>query len=329
MATAASAAVSSSSSKLASNKMPQRPSPPSGMVERLDSSYLRGLARQYGLSRMGARPPFRQYVRDVTKHREFIEALGEGSAESRNENNYLGQIWAVLNPTLNAIFYIVFFGLILRTGGSIGNSIAFIVIGQFMWQFMKSAVTTGGKSVSGKIGIIRALHFPRAVLPIATVYALFRSFLWSALVMLFITVVSGLIPYYAIIMPTWTWLLLPLVFILMFFFAAGTAFITSRIVAITPDVSNVISFLMRFGMFGSGVVFPITRYVHGSHFWTVVLTYQPFAVYINLARQVIMHDPTLPITMSTWVMAIFWAALFFTVGFVFFWRGEERYGRDG
>jgi teichoic acid transport system permease protein len=278
---------------------------------------------------MGSRPKLRQYVHDVAGHREFIAALGDGSAESRNEGNYLGQIWAVLNPTLNAIFYIIFFGLILRAGGDIGNSIAFIVIGQFMWQFMKSAVSTGGKSVSGKLGIIRALHFPRAVLPISTVYSLFRSFLWSALVMLFIVLASGAIPYYAVITPTWRWLLLPFVFVLMFFFSAGTAFITSRIVAITPDVANVINFIMRFGMFGSGVVFPITRYVHGSHFWRVVLTYQPFAVYINLARQVLMHDPLLPMRASTWIAAAFWALLFFTLGFVFFWSGEERYGRDG
>jgi teichoic acid transport system permease protein len=29
-----------------------------------------------------------------------------------------------------------------------------------------------------------------------------------------------------------------------------------------------------------------------------------------------------------WAFGGFWALLFFVVGFIVFWRGEEKYGRD-
>lgn len=303
------------------------PRPPEP-INKNNSEYFLQRAKTFGLQKHGAQPKLSSYIKDAFRRKEFIRALGENNSYSKNQGKYLGQMWALLSPTLNAIFYVIFFGLILRAGGELSNGIAFIIIGQFLWQFLKFSASTGGKSVSSKTNIVRSLHFPKVVLPLATVYSLFVKFLWSSIVMLAMVMLSGLLPSYSMIFPHYRWLLLPLVFILMFFFASGVAFIIARIVAKIPDLSNVVDFLLRFGMFASGVVFPITRFVSSGQMLYLILTYQPFAVYINLARQIIMNEALIPMTLSSWVAAIIWTVVTFTVGFIFFWRGESNYGRS-
>jgi teichoic acid transport system permease protein len=58
-----------------------------------------------------------------------------------------------------------------------------------------------------------------------------------------------------------------------------------------------------------------------------VLEYQPVAVYLTLARSCLLpQESSLDLTM--WAVGVGWAVLFLVGGFLFFWRAEERYGRD-
>jgi teichoic acid transport system permease protein len=172
------------------------------------------------------------------------------------------------------------------------------------------------------------LQFPRAVLPIASVFSLLTTLIPSIIVMLAMVLGSGLLKKYPMVYPTWEWLLLPAVIALMWIFVTGLAFISSRIVAITPDLDNLIGFVMKFVMYGSGVMFPVSHYAGSHRILGLFLDYQPFAVYLYLGRQVLTDEPAFPNDPWMWVAAAGWALLFFVGGFIFFWRGEERYGRD-
>jgi teichoic acid transport system permease protein len=53
------------------------------------------------------------------------------------------------------------------------------------------------------------------------------------------------------------------------------------------------------------------------------------AVYLYLMRSVVTNESTMPADNGLmWALGGAWAVLFFVVGFIVFWRGEEKYGRD-
>uniref|UniRef100_UPI003FA6F6D7 ABC transporter permease n=1 Tax=Streptomyces sp. CA2R106 TaxID=3120153 RepID=UPI003FA6F6D7 len=79
----------------------------------------------------------------------------------------LGQLWQVMTPLLNAAVYYLIFGILIGTHRGVDNFIAFLVTGVFIFTFTQSSVLSGVKSISGNLGLIRALHFPRASMPIA------------------------------------------------------------------------------------------------------------------------------------------------------------------
>ncbi|MDO8152719.1 ABC transporter permease [Isoptericola sp. b408] len=297
------------------------------------SAERRAEAEKYGLTKMGVRPPLWTYIKDVARRGPFIRVLGTSTAYARNQNTYLGQLWAVLNPILNASVYVLIFGMLLNVSRGVDNTIAFIVIGVFLFRFVEQSVNGGAQSIAKRSNLIRSLHFPRAVLPLSNVMSHLTTLVPSLVVMCLIVLGSGLLPSYDPVPLTWEWLLLVPAVGLLWVFNMGIAFIMARLVAITPDLDNVISFVLRLTMYASGVIFPVVRYVNELPQWmqgwtTTILEYQPVAVYLYLARASLMNEDAFLQDPFKWWLGIIWAVVFFVAGFIIFWRGEERYGRD-
>ncbi|WP_029253124.1 ABC transporter permease [Paraoerskovia marina] len=301
--------------------------PPPPLAGSIGQQRVRELVDENGLTELGRRPSFKKYVTELWEHRSFITVLAQSKAYAKNQNSYLGQVWSVLTPTLNALVYAIIFGIVLETSRGLENVIAFIVVGTFMFRFFERSISGGAKSVQSNAHLMRSLRFPRAVLPASTVMAELTTAIPAFVVMCVVSWASGLLPAYPSVSVTWYWLLLPFAILLMWMFNTGCAFIVARVVAITPDIQNIIPVLLRFGMYGSGVIFSISHYAGDGLFGTL-LQYQPVAVYLYLARASLLQEPSIPHDPVMWAFGAGWAVLFFVIGFVVFWRGEERYGRD-
>ncbi|WP_407316936.1 ABC transporter permease [Isoptericola halotolerans] len=313
---------------------PAAPEPPDPIVPETSSAERLALAERYGLTKMGVRPRLWPYVKDVASRWAFIRVLGTATAYARNQNTYLGQLWAVLNPVLNATVYVLIFGLLLDIArGGVENVVAFIVIGVFLFRFVEQSVNGGAQSIAKRSNLIRSLHFPRAVLPISNVMSHLATLFPALVVMCVIVWSSGYMGDHDRVPVTWEWLLLIPAVALLWIFNMGLAFVMARAVAITPDLDNVISFVLRFAMYGSGVIFPVVRYVQelpdGIQVWLgPILEYQPIAVYLYLGRSSLMDEDAFVQDPFMWILGVVWAIVFFVAGFIIFWRGEERYGRD-
>jgi teichoic acid transport system permease protein len=288
---------------------------------------MREIAMASGLRQMGVRPPLKDYVRSLWARRAFIQSLGSAKAYARNQGSYLGQLWSVLNPLLNSLVYVFIFGVLIKTTRGMENGIAFIVTGVFMYRFFDASVSSGAASLKSNMNLVRSVHFPRAVLPISTTITELATLGPALVVMCVVSWLSGLVPGQGDVPITPRLLLLPLAVALMWLFNTGCAFFVARWVAITPDLSNVIPFVLRFVFYASGVIFSVEHIIHHEALQSV-LTYQPVAVFLNLARSAVLNEPTIPVDPTMWLVGAGWALVTLVVGFLVFWRGEERYGRD-
>jgi teichoic acid transport system permease protein len=94
-------------------------------------------------------------------------------------------------------------------------------------------------------------------------------------------------------------------------------------------MNQLLPFIMRTWLYASGVFFSIPARVddlpESLSFIRYVLELNPAAAYIELMRDLLIHDHSPP--QWAWVTAIFWAVFALIVGFWYFWRAEERYGR--
>lgn len=304
------------------------PTVPPPLEQTFEQAAVDSAAREHGLDQIGIRPSLRSYIKDLWERRTFIKVLAVSKAHSQNQNTYLGQLWALFTPILNAAVYVVIFGFILQIGREgIENTIAFIVVGVFMFRFFERSVMAGAHSLDKNMSLVRSVQFPRAVLPIAGVLAELTVLGPALIVMCAISYLSGFLPFSGKVTIDAHWLLLIPTVALLWLFSTGCAFLVARWVAMTPDLDNLLPHLMRVLMYCSGVIFSIDRFV-GQFSWGWIVEYQPVAVYLHLARASLLNEPAYPPDGTMWVLGVVWAVLFAVVGFFVFWGGEERYGRD-
>ncbi|MEU5974599.1 ABC transporter permease [Streptomyces sp. NPDC047315] len=282
------------------------------------------LADKYGLTVSGARPGLVQYVRQLWGRRHFILAFSQAKLTAQYSQAKLGQLWQVVTPLLNAAVYYLIFGLILNSGRGMSKDvfILFLVTGVFVFTFTQTTVTAGVKSISGNLGLVRALHFPRASLPISLALQQLQQLLVSMLVLGLIAVSLGSYP-------ALSWLLILPALTLQFAFNTGLALILARLGSKTPDLAQLMPFIMRTWMYASGVMFSIPVMLKDKPEWIAnLLQWNPAAVYMDLIRFALIDgygSENLP--PHIWAFAVGWAVLFGVLGFVYFWKAEERYGR--
>lgn len=286
------------------------------------------LAARYGLTVSGARPSLPQYVRQLWDRRHFILAFSRAKLSAQYSRARLGQLWQVLTPLLQACVYFLIFGLLLGTRGGMSTQdyVPFLVTGVFVFHFTQHSVVSGVKSISNNLGLVRALHFPRAALPISFCLQQLQQLLYSMVVLVAIMLSFG---HY----PALDWFLMVPVLALQFVFNSGLALIVARWGSGIPDLAQVTPFVLRTWMYASGVMYPLREMVErraSAPSWVAdILSANPAAVYMDLMRAALM-DGSYPSTVppEAWLYAICWALVLGVVGFIYFWQAEEQYGRD-
>ncbi|MER5771248.1 ABC transporter permease [Streptomyces sp. NPDC001985] len=282
------------------------------------------LAAKHGLSVSGARPGLADYIRQLWGRRHFILAFSQAKLTAQYSKAKLGQLWQVVTPLLNALVYYLIFGLILGTKDDMSNDVfvPFLVTGVFVFTFTQSSVMAGVRAISGNLGLVRALHFPRASLPISFALQQLQQLLFSMVVLLAIVMAFGSYP-------SLSWLLVLPALVLQFAFNTGLALIMARLGSKTPDLAQLMPFIMRTWMYASGVMFSIPIMLKDKPAWIAdVLQWNPAAVYMDLIRFALIDgygSENLP--NHVWALALGWAVVFGVLGFVYFWKAEERYGR--
>jgi len=271
-----------------------------------------------GLHRAGARLPVREYTRRLWHRRWFVAAYANASNSVGYERSFLGQAWQLLTPLLNIAVYYLIFGLLLHTSRGIPNYIAFLTVGVFVFHFCQNSMIAGSKAITNNLGLVRALQFPRAVLPVSTTLVALFQLLYSLIVMVPILLISG--------EPlSFRWITLVPAIVLQALFCLGLAFTVARVSAQIPDTTQVLPFIARVWMYASGVMYSVQVFTKGHPGWVgTILTYNPGSVYLQLARYALLANSPAPITV--WLAGIAWAVGTLSVAYLYFWRGEESYG---
>ena len=281
-----------------------------------------------GLTRLGGRPTLRRYLPALWGRRHFAIELARSRFRAQNEEDRLGIGWTVLGPLINAAVYGLIFGILLPGGTRPPNFVPFLVTGVFIFQFFASCFSGGAKAIIGNMGLVRSLHFPRAVLPVSLViqqlYALVP-----------VLAVLGLIVIVFREPVTLRWLTVAPAIALMSGFNLGVAFLAARLTIHVRDLAQLVPFLTRIIFYISGIFFSVHKVFTDASPTTQILQFvmqvQPVHVYISLVRNAIVEaEPGGPpyATAQTWLLGAAWALGTLLVGFWYFWRAEERYGRE-
>ncbi|MDO5741453.1 MAG: ABC transporter permease [Vagococcus sp.] len=273
----------------------------------------------WSLQRIGTRLPLKQYLHSLWKYRMFIVFQSRAKAFSSARNTGLGRVWLVLEPFLSAGVFYVIFGLLLQTSRGIDNFIGYLVVGISFFTYMQNSLTRGGTVIQQNKNIIRSFAFPRATLIIADIMMrLIDTFPLMLATMMFIIIMP---PH---VIPSFTWLLIIPVHLLMVLFSTGLMFIVAKLTVLIKDLRHIWPLLGRFWFYSSGVFFSIDNFASHPTIVTI-MNLNPGYVILQMYRDVLIYN-RIPYV-SNWLYVFGWAAMMLIFGFLFFWYSEEKYGQ--
>lgn len=189
------------------------------------------------------------HLRELYRYRELILNLTIRELKARYRNSALGFFWSLLNPLgMMAVFTLVF--TVMMPSYQVPKFPIFLLCGLLPWNFFTAGVTTSIHSVVSNANLVKKVHFPREVLPIACVLSNLVNFL-LALVVLF-----GVLLVFRVRLSPWVGLL-PIVILIQTCFILGIAFFLSTLNVFYRDTMMIMEVLMLAWFFLTPVFYPI------------------------------------------------------------------------
>lgn len=272
------------------------------------------------LTRVGSRPGFLDYLVQLWDYRQFIFYDARARVQSGTRRDRLGSTWLLLNPVFNGLTYYLIFGVLLHTSRGIENYVGYLVVGIFLFQFSSGAINEGARSIRNGKSVVQAFNFPRAALPLG---ANIRELLSAVPLILGMLLIIVLLPPAETI--SWLWLLIIPAVLLQSLFNLGIGMILARTISRINDAAHLLPFALRAWMYGSAVFYSYERFVSDPTLLEV-LKWNPLYNVIDIVRNCVLYD-RVP-AWESWASLAVVSLAAAMVGMIFFWKGEETYGRD-
>lgn len=270
-----------------------------------------GMVRVYEPGGRAALSPL-VYLKALWGRRKLILALARSELKAQHFYSVLGQLWLVLEPLMLASVYIVLIGIV--TGGSTeAGRIQMIVSGMILFYFTRHAVQKGAMSVVGNQGLLLNSSFPRALLPITTSVEALLQLLPGLLVYAVIHVVTG--------QPVGLGLLaFPGLLLVHAMFNFGFAMFIATLTVYLRDIEALLRYLLRFWLYATPVLYPITDLRGNLESLLVVLKWNPLFYLFGAYQRVL--DGLFPTAWQV-VASSLWAIGALVAGF-FVLMSKER-----
>jgi ABC-type polysaccharide/polyol phosphate export permease len=217
----------------------------------------------------------------------------------------------VLDPLFQAAIYFFLYS-VLRKGQANNQFLPVLLGGFFLFQLSLQALSEGGNSIKRSRGLLLASTFPRALLPITSVYKSLKNFVPS------IFVFAVLFPLVGGRLGTGLFLL-PLLFAIQVTMNVGIALLVSTFVTLVPDAQNVMNYITRVLFFATPVVYPVTLLAGSAK---LLVAWQPlFPVFASYQAIFAGGVPSA----GYMVEAAAWAAFLLIAGTRVFLRREREF----
>lgn len=270
-----------------------------------------------GLKRIDQKPDLWTYLRELYSLKTYMWEDARARRFSAAHGMFLGWVWTILNPLMDAAMYGFIFGVMLKTSRGIENFIGYVVIGVMFFSFLSAGLNSGANAIRTSKNLVTTFGLPFAVAPLSIAIRNFINGLTPALVaIIFALAAQGFRGISLSILAV-----IPL-YCLINLFSAGLLLIVARVTAFLPDFKTLLSFINRAWFYTSGVFFSITRFTDNPTAIRIAES-NPAYQFLQAVRESVLYGE-LP-ELSTMLKLLVISIAVFALGLVYFWLGEDRY----
>jgi ABC-2 type transport system permease protein len=196
----------------------------------------------------------------------------------------LGYLWSLMQPLLFfGVLYLVF-AVIINLNPLVKDFPVLLLMNIVLFGFFQAGTGGAITSVITREGLVRKMHFPRLVIPLATVVTQAINLFFNLIVVLVFMVIYG-------VQPRATWLLLPVLVVLLFIFTTGLAMLLSALYVRYRDVAPIWGVISQTLYFASPVFLLIENVLKHGQGVTRIYLFNPMALILQEARHFMIGGP--------------------------------------
>jgi ABC-2 type transport system permease protein len=227
----------------------------------------------------------------------------------------LGYLWAFMQPLLFfGVLYLVFGVILSGVFGKVADFPVLLLLNIVLFNFFQGATGTSVASVVQRENLVRKMHFPRLVIPLAVVCTAAMQLVLNLIVVMLFMIIYGL-------SPRPTWLLLPVIAAAFFALACGVAMLLSSLYVRYRDVAPIWSVISQ-ALFYASPVFITIEAIQKHGLWaTRFYMFNPLAAILEQARYwMIGNAPSTPQAMGGYGWALIPLAIAIAICALGYWK---------
>jgi ABC-2 type transport system permease protein len=247
-------------------------------------------------------------------YRDLIQNLVARDFKTRYKRSYLGILWSLFNPLLTILVYTLAFDYIMKI--RVKDFPVFFMCGYLPWSYFSSSIMTSLSSLSESGYLIKAVYFPREILPFPIVLSSLIHFLITFLFIFPILMIYGYFPKPALLM-------LPLIILLHTLFIYGLSLMMSSRHVFFRGIRYILEVILIAWFWLTPIAYPMNLIPDRFLF---LYKLNPMTLMIMFYREVLLNGSLLGI--KYWGALLVFTFISIALGYLFFFMIKKRLAEE-
>jgi lipopolysaccharide transport system permease protein len=261
-----------------------------------------------------------QKLRDVWHYRDLLILFVKRDFVSQYKQTILGPLWHLLQPVFTTIIFLFVFTKIANIPTDGIKPVLFYLSGITIWNYFSVSLTSTSSTFVTNAGIFGKVYFPRMIIPLSVVLSNMIRFGIQFLLLLVMMVwyaVRKEAPFYL----DWSWLLIPVLLIVMAGIGLGLGIIVSSLTTKYRDLNILITFAIQLLMYVTPVAYPLSFLNKKSYKWIVEAN--PLTPIVEAFRHAIFNTRNFEFSSLLYSVVFMFVSLF--LGILMFNKVEQTF----
>jgi ABC-type polysaccharide/polyol phosphate export permease len=250
-------------------------------------------------------------LKNIWQRRELFFYLVKFEMKAEHKNKALGFLWSLLDPLLSLLVYIILVHYIFGRGGPQFPILLFSAL--LSWSWFASSLGRSVVSITSKIGLVRTVRFPLAILPLSGIAVGFFDWLFA-----FMALLPMLFIFEATFSLNMLWL--PVLLLIQLIGTIGACLICAVLGTYLLDLANIMRVGIRIWFYLSPIMYSVEDRIP-DRYATLFMIINPFAGLLESYKNILVRGtPPSEYVLVAAVVGI----VTFLVGFWYFARDEHK-----
>jgi len=254
-------------------------------------------------------------LKEIYEYRLMIYSLVKRDLRGKYKGSVLGFMWTFVNPLLQLLVYNMVFSIIMKAG--VDKFYLYLFVGLIPWLFFSAAITGGSTCIIAQKDLIKKIRFPREIIPISFVTSQFVNMLLSFIVVIAVSLISGVRLTVAGI------LCLPVIMIVEYLMALGIALISSSLTVYFRDLEHILAIVAMAWLYATPICYPETMVPEK---YLSLYRLNPVTPIVNAYRDVLYYGRTPDL--RTLILAVLIGIVTVLLGILIFGRLQRRFAEE-